>query len=99
VVGTTKTVDRHPGKLPGSSKTFVKLIFARYSHNLLGGEIKGGDSVGEVVNLLSAMIQQGMTDMEIDTLQIGTHPLLTSSPIAYPIINATADAILKWYKE
>ncbi len=96
VVGTTETFDRHPGKLPGASKIYLKLIFARYSHTLLGGEVRGGDSVGEIVNILSVMIQKQMTDMEIDTLQIGTHPLLTASPIAYPIINATADAIVKW---
>jgi len=99
VVGTAETFDRHPGKLPGASKLFVKLIFSRYSHTLLGGEVKGGDSVGEIVNILSAMIQNQMTDMEIDTLQIGTHPLLTASPIAYPLINATADAILKWFNK
>ena len=99
VVGTAETFDRHPGKLPGSSKLFVKLIFSRYSHIILGGEVYGGDSVGEIVNLLSVMIQKQMTDMEIDTLQIGTHPLLTASPIAYPIVNATADAITKWYRE
>ena len=61
----------------------------------MGGEVKGGDSVGEIVNMLATMIQNNMTDMEIDTLQIGTHPLLTPSPVAYPIINATAEAILK----
>jgi len=96
VVGTTETFDRHPGKLPGASKIYVKLIFSRYSHTILGGQVRGGDSVGEIVNILSVMIQKQMTDMEIDTLQIGTHPLLTASPIAYPIINATADAIVKW---
>ncbi|MCD6374834.1 MAG: FAD-dependent oxidoreductase [Caldisericaceae bacterium] len=96
VVGTTETFDRHPGKLPGASKIYVKLIFSRYSHTILGGQVRGGNSVGEIVNILSVMIQKQMTDMEIDTLQIGTHPLLTASPIAYPIINATADAIVKW---
>lgn len=96
VVGTAETFDKHPGKLAGAKKIFVKLIFSRYSHALLGGEVRGGDSVGEVVNILSVMIQNKMTDIEIDTLQIGTHPLLTASPIAYPLINATADAIVKW---
>ncbi len=98
VVGTAETVDRHPGKLPGASKIYVKLIYARCSHILLGAQIRGGDSVGEMINMLSVMIQKRMTDIEIDTLQIGTHPLLTSSPIAYPVINATVNAIMKWYK-
>jgi NADPH-dependent 2,4-dienoyl-CoA reductase/sulfur reductase-like enzyme len=97
VVGTSKTIDRHPGKLPGASPVFLKLIFSRYSHALLGGEVYGGDSVGELVNMLSVMILNQMTDMDIDTLQIGTHPMLTASPVVYPVINATADAIKKWY--
>jgi len=95
IAGINESVDRHPGKLPGASKIFIKLIFARYSHQLLGAQIRGGVSIGEMINMLSAMIQNRMTDMEIDTLQIGTHPLLTSSPIAYPIINATVNAIIK----
>ena len=98
VVGINETVDRHPGKLPGASKIYTKLIYSKYSHILLGAQVKGGDSVGELVNMYSVIIQNRMTDMEIDTLQIGTHPLLTSSPIAYPVINATVNAILKWYK-
>lgn len=97
VVGINETVNRHPGKLPGATKIYTKLIYARYSHILLGAQVKGGESVGELINMYSVIIQNRMTDMEIDALQIGTHPLLTSSPIAYSVINATVDAILKWY--
>lgn len=35
--------------------------------------------------------------MDIDNLQIGTHPLLSASSIVYHVINATVDAIKKWY--
>jgi NADPH-dependent 2,4-dienoyl-CoA reductase/sulfur reductase-like enzyme len=97
-VGISKAIDRHPGKIPGSSEVTVKLIFSTYSHTLLGAQIMGGDSVGEMINMISVMILNKMTDMDIDTLQIGTHPLLTASPISYPVINATVDAIKKWYK-
>ena len=96
-VGVADAVDRHPAKLPNASKMRIKLIFAKHSHILLGAQVSGGDSVGECVNMLSVMIQKNMTDMEIDTLQIGTHPLLTPSPLAYGVINATVDAIMKWY--
>jgi pyruvate/2-oxoglutarate dehydrogenase complex dihydrolipoamide dehydrogenase (E3) component len=96
-VGNGISIDRHPGKLPGASKVHVKLIFARYSHTLVGAQVHGGDSVGEMINMLSVMILNKMTDMDIDNLQIGTHPLLTASPIAYPVLTATTDAILKWY--
>ncbi len=97
-VGIAKAVDHHPGKLPGTSEITVKLIFSTYSHTLMGAQIMGGNSVGEMINIMSVMILNKMTDIDITNLQIGTHPLLTSSPIAYPIINATADAIKKWYK-
>ena len=97
VVGRAETVDHHPGKLPNTSKVVVKLIFASHSHVLLGAQAFGGDSTGELINMLSVIIQNKMTDMEIDTIQIGTHPLLTASPLAYPVITATVDAIMKWY--
>lgn len=95
-IGTSDAVDRHPGSLPGASKTHTKLLFAEKTHHLLGAQVSGGDSIGELVNMLSVMIQNKMTDMEIDTIQIGTHPLLTPSPLAYPVITATVNGILKW---
>ncbi|KUO60597.1 hypothetical protein APF79_02130 [bacterium BRH_c32] len=97
-VGVANAVDRHPGKLPGASEVTVKLIFSTYSHTLMGAQISGGDSVGEMINIMSVMILNKMTDTDINNLQIGTHPLLTASPVVYPIINATTDAIKKWYK-
>jgi NADH oxidase (H2O2-forming) len=97
-VGIAKAVDRHPGKLNGASEVFVKLIFSTYSHTLLGAQIYGGDSIGELINMVSVMILNRMTDTDINTLQIGTHPLLTPSPVVYPLINATINAIVKWFK-
>lgn len=98
VTGEAAAVDRHPGKLPGASKVHLKLVFARHSHTILGAQMTGGDSVGELVNLFSVMILNRMTDMDIDNLQIGTHPMLTASPVVYPVIAATVDAIKKWYE-
>ena len=98
VTGEAATVDRHPGKLPGASKVHLKLVFARHSHTILGAQMTGGDSVGELVNLFSVMILNRMTDMDIDNLQIGTHPMLTASPVVYPVIAATVEAIKKWYE-
>jgi NADPH-dependent 2,4-dienoyl-CoA reductase/sulfur reductase-like enzyme len=98
VVGETTVPDRHPGTLPGATKCHLKLVFSRYSHTLLGAQMTGGDSVGEMVNMFSAMILNRITDMEINTMQIGTHPLLTASPVVYPVITATVEAIKKWYQ-
>ena len=96
-VGISKAMDKHPGKLANASEVYVKLIFSTYSHTLLGAQIYGGDSVGELINMVSVMILNRMNDTDINTLQIGTHPLLTPSPLAYPVINATINAIVKWF--
>ncbi len=93
VVGEAESPDRHPGGLPGAKLTKVKLIFRKYSETLIGGEACGGDSVGAEINLLATMIQAEMTADEIATFQMGTHPLLTASPVAYQVVNAAEMAL------
>ncbi len=98
VVGSSDADDCYPsGGLSGSANMTVKLIFARFSRELLGAQIRGGISVGECVNMLSILIQRKMTLMEIDTVQIGTHPLLMPSAPGHAIINATIDATRSWH--
>lgn len=87
--------DRHPGTLPGSSPLTVKLIFADRSGILLGGQISGGDSVGELINVVAMGIQKRVTVREIDMMQIATHPLLTPAPTVHPFINAAHLALAK----
>jgi NADPH-dependent 2,4-dienoyl-CoA reductase/sulfur reductase-like enzyme len=94
VVGEAEAVDRHPGSLPGAKTTRVKLIFRKYSETLIGGQACGGDEVGEMANLIAAMIQAEMTADEIATFQMGTHPLLTASPVAYQLVNAAETALV-----
>ena len=72
----------------------VKLIFSQDTGVLLGGTVSGGKSSGEMVNVLSAGILHRMTANDIVMFQMGTHPALTSSPIAYPIVNAACKAVL-----
>ena len=94
VIGTAEATDTHPGGMPDSSLVKVKLMFAKYTGELLGGSISGGRTVGEMVNLLSAAITHRMTANDIYKFQMGTHPALTPSPIAYPIVNAAGKALL-----
>jgi len=89
VTGTFEGKDRHPGKLPNMHKQIVKLIAARESGVIIGGEVMGGPSVGELINLIGFIIQSRTNIYTLQTSQIGTHPLLTASPAAYPLINAT----------
>jgi hypothetical protein len=49
--------------------------------------------VGELINGISACIQNRMNANDIATFQIGTHPAVTSSPIAYPLVNAAEMAL------
>lgn len=95
VLGRSSTMDKHPGTLPGANKIDLKLLFSKTSGVLLGAQVSGGDTVGEMINLLSLAIQNGLTAYELNTFQTATHPLITSSPIAYPINAASLDALTK----
>ena len=97
ICGVSKAVDRHPGTLPDASKVKVKLVFSKASGVLLGGQIMGGKSVGEMINVLGMAIQNRMTVTDLVALQIGTQPLLTSSPVVYPIVTAALDAYSKMH--
>lgn len=92
-IGEFTTMDRHPGSLPGTSTIKIKLIFSKCSGVILGAQVSGGDTVGEMINIASLAIQKGMTATELNTFQVATHPLLSASPIAYPINAASMNAI------
>jgi len=94
VIGTAEATDTHPGGMPDSNLTKVKLVFAKDSGILIGGSISGGKPVGEMINVISACILHKMTANDMVMFQMGTHPALTSSPIAYPIVNAACKAII-----
>ncbi len=92
VTGNSEAIDKHPATLPGASKLKVKLIFAKNSGIILGGQVAGGISCGELINLIGVAIQKRMSFAELETLQMATHPLLTSAPTVYPIVLAAQDA-------
>ena len=94
IVGRADAPDTHPSGMPNSTILKVKLIFSKDTGIILGGTISGGKSTGEMVNVLSACILHRMTANDIVMFQMGTHPALTSSPIAYPIVNAACKAVL-----
>ncbi len=95
IVGYGKGPDRHPAKFPDTSVVTVKLIFSRDRGAILGAQIAGGKSVGEMINILALAIQKRLTASELYTLQIATHPLLTASPVGYQILQAAEDALAK----
>ncbi|MEA1964732.1 MAG: FAD-dependent oxidoreductase [Candidatus Aerophobetes bacterium] len=89
-IATSEVVapDKHPGGIPGTKKLGVKLIFEKDTGLLIGSQVYGGSSVGELINFIGALIQYKMRADEIATFQMGTHPMLTASPVVYQIINA-----------
>jgi len=55
---------------------------------LVGGQAYGDSAIGEVVNIIAALIQGRAQVEEVVEFQVGTHPALTPSPIVYPIVTA-----------
>jgi len=88
LTGTFEGFDRHPATLPDTHKQMVKLIASKESGIILGGGVMGGQSAGEINNMIGFIIQNRMTVDALLTAQIGTHPLLTGPPTAYPLIKA-----------
>jgi len=92
VSGNTESFDKHPGSLPGANKTRVKLIFSKQSGILMGGQVAGGISAGEIINIIGMAIQQRVSVTELETLRMATHPYLTSAPTVYPVVLAAQNA-------
>lgn len=92
VTGVFEGIDRHPGSLADTHKQYVKLIVGKESGVILGGEVYGGLSIGELTNTIGIIIQNRMSINSLLTAQIGTHPLLTASPAGYPLIKAAENA-------
>jgi NADPH-dependent 2,4-dienoyl-CoA reductase/sulfur reductase-like enzyme len=95
VTATASAPDRHPGVLPGASELKVKLVFSDRSGIILGGQMSGGPSAGELINMVALAIQKKVSVRELDMMQIATHPMLTSAPTVHPIINAAHEALAK----
>jgi NADH oxidase (H2O2-forming) len=95
LVGNAECVDKHPGKLHNANKVNIKLVFSKQSSILLGGQVAGGDSAGELINIISLAIQKNTLLSEFETLQLATHPKLTAAPTVYPLITAAQNALLK----
>lgn len=94
VVGSFTGIDRHPGHLEDTHKQMVKLIVSKDSGIILGGQVIGGKSAGELTNVLGFIIQNNMTINDVLVAQIGTQPMLTASPAGYPLIKA-AEVVAK----
>ncbi len=93
VSGEFTDIDRHPGYFKDASKLTVKLYVSPGDGSILGGEVWGGKSAGEIINIIGMAIQKQVNVYELISYQIGTHPLLTGAPTKYAIIKAAEDAL------
>jgi len=92
VVGSVDGVDKHPATMPDASKIKVKLVFSKQSGIIMGGQVAGGMSAGEMINVIGVAIQKRISLTELETLQVATHPHLTSAPTMYPLVLAAQNA-------
>ena len=99
VAGKFTDFDRHPSTMEGAKKIMVKLIVSPRTGNIIGGEMYGGKSVGELINIVALAIQKEVTVYEVISYQIGTHPLLTTAPTKYVLIKAAEIALEQMNKE
>ena len=97
ITGVFNGIDRHPGVLNSPHKQIVKLVAGRENGMILGGEVMGGSSTGELINIIGLVIQNKMSINTLLTSQIGTHPMLTASPAAYPLIKAAENVAQKFW--
>jgi len=93
VTGRFEVMDRHPGALPGAKKMIVKIVVTPETGRIIGAEIYGGKSVGELINLVALAIQKQVTVFELVSFQMGTHPLLTPAPTMYALVKACEGAM------
>lgn len=93
VMGQSEGIDKHPGTLPGNAKFKMKLVFSKQSGILMGGEVSGGSSASEIINIIGIAIQKNFSINELETLQMATHPYLTPPPTKYHIVMAAQDAL------
>lgn len=85
--------DMHPGTFENTSPLTLKLYASPHDGSIIGGEVWGGKSSGEIINTISLAIQKGVTVYELISFQIGSHPLLTSAPTKTILIKAAEKII------
>jgi pyruvate/2-oxoglutarate dehydrogenase complex dihydrolipoamide dehydrogenase (E3) component len=93
--GEFRGYDKHPMSLPGTSEVFARIHVMTETAYIVGAEISGSVSVGEMINVIGTAIQARLTIYDLYTFQFGTHPLLTGGPAVTPIIKAVENAIEK----
>ncbi|MDD5698161.1 MAG: FAD-dependent oxidoreductase [Victivallaceae bacterium] len=98
ITGYFQDVDRHPGTLPGAAEAAVKLLAMPEAGQIIGGELTGGKSAAEMINVIALAIQKQVTVYELVSFQMATHPLLNTAPTKSVLIKAAEDIVNKLLK-
>lgn len=85
--------DTHPAAFNNTSALTLKLFASPCDGSILGGEVWGGRTAGEIINTISLAIQKGVSVFELISYQIGSHPLLTAAPTKTLLIKAAEKII------
>jgi len=93
-----KVSGKHPAALPNTQEQAIKLIATKKGGIVIGAQIVGGLDAGEMINMLGAIIEGGYTIFDLVGLQVATHPLLTSAPTTYPVMQAAQMLVAEFYK-
>jgi len=94
-----EAVNRHPTNLRGAAKVTLKAVFVKSDLKLVGVQMAGSEAVGEAINYAAAAIQQSLTAYDIVKMNYATQPLLTASPLSYPLQLAAFQAIVTTSKQ
>ncbi|MEA3316211.1 MAG: FAD-dependent oxidoreductase [Campylobacterota bacterium] len=94
IVGSSQSMNRHPGTIPDASKQSVKLVAMKDSGLIIGGQVIGDKEAGEMINIIGLAIESKLTVYSLISLQVATQPLLTSAPTTYPIVKAAQNVLL-----
>ncbi len=91
LIGEARLPDHHPASMPDTTEIYCRVIFAADSLQILGGQIIGGSTTGELVNTIGLAIQMHATAPDLASMQFGSQPRLT--PSLHPLVAATGDAL------
>ncbi|WP_123101838.1 NAD(P)/FAD-dependent oxidoreductase [Acidithiobacillus sulfuriphilus] len=95
--GEARLPDHHPASMPNTTEIYCRAIFAADSLQLLGGQVIGGATTGEIVNTIALAIQMHASATDLATMQFGSQPRLT--PSLHPLVAATGDALRRHYHQ
>ena len=95
LVGEARLPDHHPASMPNTTEIYCRIIFAADSLQILGGQVLGGATTGELVNTIGLAIQMHASAPDLASMQFGSQPRLT--PSLHPLVAATGDALQRHY--